>query len=79
MRGRVRSIGAESRTRPARRWSGSGAGTLDLAADPDKVRFVFAYTNPDVLELNAALRDVRKEHGALGEDHRITSSQRQTE
>ena len=25
----------------------------DVAADPDKVRFVFAYTNADVIELNA--------------------------
>jgi hypothetical protein len=30
--------------------------------DPDKARFVFAYTNADVLKLNAALRAVRKEY-----------------
>lgn len=41
----------------------------DIAADPDKARFVFAYTNADVKELNAALREVRKEQGALGPDH----------
>jgi Ti-type conjugative transfer relaxase TraA len=41
----------------------------DNAAEPEKTRFVFAYTNADVLELNAALRDVRKEEGALGDDH----------
>ena len=41
----------------------------DIAADPDKARFVFAYTNADVKELNAALRDVRKAQGALGPDH----------
>jgi Ti-type conjugative transfer relaxase TraA len=40
----------------------------DVAADPDKARFVFAYTNADVLELNAALREVRKARGALGDD-----------
>src|SRR5262249_22132073 len=31
--------------------------------------FVFAYTNADVLELNAALRALRKEQGVLGSDH----------
>ena len=41
----------------------------DTAADPDKARFVFAYTNADVRELNAALRDERKEQGRLGADH----------
>jgi Ti-type conjugative transfer relaxase TraA len=41
----------------------------DSAAQPDKSRFVFAYTNEDVAQLNAALRDVRKERGELGEDH----------
>ena len=46
----------------------------NLAADPDKVRFVFAYTNADVLELNAALREVRKEQGALGADHRLKTA-----
>jgi hypothetical protein len=43
-------------------------------ADPDKVRFVFAYTNADVLELNAALREVLKDHGALGDDHRLKTA-----
>jgi ATP-dependent exoDNAse (exonuclease V) alpha subunit len=43
----------------------------DVAADADKVRFVFAYTNADVLELNAALRELRKEQGALGADRQL--------
>jgi Ti-type conjugative transfer relaxase TraA len=41
----------------------------DSSADPDKSRFVFAYTNEDVRLLNAALRDVRKGRGELGPDH----------
>ena len=37
----------------------------DTAAERDKSRFVFAYTNDDVNELNVALRAVRKERGEL--------------
>ena len=40
----------------------------DSAAAPDQARFVFAYTNADVKELNAGLRAVRKVQGALGPD-----------
>jgi Ti-type conjugative transfer relaxase TraA len=58
----------EARESLVRQWG------RDLAADPDKVRFVFAYTNADVLELNAALREVRKERGALGDDHRLKTA-----
>jgi Ti-type conjugative transfer relaxase TraA len=46
----------------------------DTAAAPDKSRFVFAYTNADVLELNAALRAVGKDRGDLGEDHRLDTA-----
>ena len=46
----------------------------DSAAKPDKTRFVFAYTNDDVSQLNAALRDVRKERGELGEDHELQTA-----
>ena len=49
----------EAREALVRQWG------RDLATDPEKVRFVFAYTNAAVLELNATLREVRKEHGAL--------------
>ena len=35
---------------------------------------MFAYTNADVKELNAALRDVRKEQGALGADHLLETA-----
>ena len=58
----------EAREALVRQWG------RDLAADSDKVRFVFAYTNANVLGLNAALRAVRKEHGALGDDHRLKTT-----
>jgi ATP-dependent exoDNAse (exonuclease V) alpha subunit len=40
----------------------------DNAAAPDKSRFVFAYTNDAVRDLNAALRAVRQNRGELGPD-----------
>ena len=44
----------------------------DTAAQPHAARFVFAYTNRDVDALNAELRQVRGEHGALsGPDVRL--------
>ena len=43
----------------------------DTAKQPEKSRFVFAYTNKDVDRLNAELRMVRKERGELGRDHRF--------
>jgi ATP-dependent exoDNAse (exonuclease V) alpha subunit len=46
----------------------------DTATDPDKARFVFTYTN--VKELNAALREVRKEQGALGPDRMLGTADR---
>ena len=41
------------------------AWSRDTAAAPDARRFVFAYTNRDVDALNAELRQVRREQGAL--------------
>jgi ATP-dependent exoDNAse (exonuclease V) alpha subunit len=41
----------------------------DNAADPGKSRFVFAYTNADVDQLNADLRAVRQARGELGPGH----------
>lgn len=38
----------------------------DSAADPEKSRFVFAYTNADVNLLNRGLRQVREGRGELG-------------
>jgi ATP-dependent exoDNAse (exonuclease V) alpha subunit len=46
----------------------------DTAADPDKTRFVLAFTNADVKELNSALREVRKGQGALGADHTLMTA-----
>ena len=47
----------------------------DTAADRDKSRFVFAYTNDDVNQLNVALREVRKQRGELEwEDHEISTA-----
>ena len=39
--------------------------TADTAADPAASRFVFAYTNVDVSQLNAELRAVRRDRGEL--------------
>ena len=61
-------------------WAGTQDGAMaklverwaaDTAADPAGTRFVFAYTNKDVDALNAALRQVRRERGELGEDVRL--------
>ena len=49
----------------------------DSAAEPDKRRFVFAFTNDDVDALNAELRVIRKERGELGEDHEIATARGQ--
>ena len=40
----------------------------DVAADPSKRRFIFAYTNADVDRLNKFGRDLARHHGQLGED-----------
>ena len=65
------------------RWSGRQEEAFDSlvaqwAADnagaPDKSRFVFAYTNADVAELNAALRQARAGQGALGPDRILLSA-----
>lgn len=46
----------------------------DSAQHPDKSRFVFAYTNDDVQQLNTALRAVRKGRGELGADHELATA-----
>jgi Ti-type conjugative transfer relaxase TraA len=53
----------EARAMLVKRWA------ADSAAAPDKTRFVFAYTNIDVAQLNADLRAVRAARGELGPDH----------
>jgi hypothetical protein len=61
-------------TKNAIHWTGKPADSKadlvqrflrDSAADPDKTRFIFAYTNREVDELNAAVRQVRIERGEL--------------
>lgn len=47
----------------------------DNEAAPDKSRFVFAYTNADVKELNAAIRDLRRDRGELGADHMVPTAE----
>ena len=56
-------------------WTGDGEATraalvarwkADTLADPQASRFVFAYTNADVSQINAELRQVRRERGELG-------------
>ena len=46
----------------------------DVAAAPEKSRFVFAYTNDDVARLNAELRDVMRRRGELGADHKLPTA-----
>ena len=58
----------EARTELVDQWA------KDSAAQPDKTRFVFAYTNDDVQQLNAALRAIRKGRGELGEDHQLETA-----
>ena len=53
----------EAREALVRKWA------KDTEADPSKTRFVFAYTNDDVDQINFAIRKVRWERGELGEDH----------
>ena len=45
----------------------------DVAAAPDKSRFIFAYTNRDVAELNQGAREVHRKSGRLGADHQLDS------
>jgi AAA domain len=52
----------DSRAALIRQWAD------DTAADPGKRRFIIAYTNREVDELNAAARAAKKERGLLGED-----------
>src|SRR4051812_43727897 len=43
----------------------------DVAASPDKSRFIFAYTNLDVAELNQGAREIHRQLGRLGQDHEL--------
>jgi len=50
----------EARAALVARWK------VDTLADPKASRFVFAYTNADVSQVNAELRQVRRDRGELG-------------
>jgi len=54
-----------SRAALVRNWA------ADTAADPSKTRFVLAYTNAEVAELNRDLRAIRRERDELGEDRSL--------
>jgi Ti-type conjugative transfer relaxase TraA len=54
-----------TRTQPEARAALIAQWARDSAADPAKSRFVFAYTNDDVDQLNHAIRALRKERGEL--------------
>jgi Ti-type conjugative transfer relaxase TraA len=59
---------SEARAELVEKWA------KDSASTPHKSRFVFAYTNDDVNELNDALRAVRKGRGELGQDHELNTA-----
>ena len=61
----------EALTALVRKWA------ADTKADPSKTRFVFAYTNDDVSKINFAIRQVRRERGELGEDHKFATKRGQ--
>lgn len=58
----------QARASLVKRWA------ADTAESPEKARFVFAYTNIDVAELNHDLRAVRRKRGELGEDHLLPTA-----
>lgn len=64
-KGAIHWTGTQDQARAAlvRRWA------EDTASDPQCSRFVFAYTNLDVDELNRDLRRVREQRGELGPPH----------
>jgi ATP-dependent exoDNAse (exonuclease V) alpha subunit len=48
--------------------------TADVANDPDKRRFMFAFTNVEVKTLNDHARALHKERGELGTDHSLPTA-----
>jgi Ti-type conjugative transfer relaxase TraA len=59
----------QARAALVRQWA------ADTAESPEKARFVFAYTNVDVGQLNADLRAVRQARGELGADHVLPTAE----
>jgi hypothetical protein len=52
----------------------AGRYTADLAAAPDKRRFMFAFTNAEVATLNAHARSLHRARGDLGTDHKLATA-----
>ena len=67
---RAASTGRRSRATPCASMAAHYAA--DVAATPDKRRFMFAFTNAEVKTLNTHARALHKERGDLGEDHSLT-------
>jgi ATP-dependent exoDNAse (exonuclease V) alpha subunit len=59
----------QARAALVRQWA------TDTTEAPEKTRFVFAYTNVDVAQLNADLRAVRQARGELGTDHVLPTAE----
>jgi Ti-type conjugative transfer relaxase TraA len=69
-----------TRTQPEARAVLVAQWAKDNAADPSRSRFIFAYTNADVDQLNYAVRHVRKEAGQLEqEDHSLNTKHGRTD
>jgi Ti-type conjugative transfer relaxase TraA len=51
----------------------------DYAANPAKTRFIFAYTNQEVDQINAVVRDARQTRGELGNTTTFETKRGQTE
>jgi ATP-dependent exoDNAse (exonuclease V) alpha subunit len=63
-----------TRTHPEARAELLDTYERDVAGSRDKLRFIFAYTNLDVAELNQGARQVHRKLGHLGEDHELQSA-----
>ena len=63
-----------TRTQPEARAELLGTYERDVTAAPNKSRFIFAYTNLDVAELNQGARQVHQKLGHLGADHELQSA-----
>ena len=63
-----------TRTQPEARAELLDSYRADVTKAPDKSRFIFAYTNLDVAELNKGAREVQRQLGRLGEDHELETA-----
>ena len=63
-----------TRTQPEARAELLDSYRADVTKAPDKSRFIFAYTNLDVAELNKGAREVQRQLGRLGDDHELETA-----